>query len=79
MTNRDAIVTAVAEAAGVSKDTLKDSTDLVKDLQLDSLAIVELSLKLEEDLKVTLPDEELQKATTLGKLVELVDRLAASK
>ncbi len=71
---RDLVLEAIAKAAKVSKDTLKDETDIVKDLGLDSLDIVEMTMELEEKSGVTIPDGEFAKISTIGELVALVDR-----
>lgn len=60
-------------------DDLKVPADLVtpeatlKDMDFDSLAIVELAVILERELGVEIPEDELQEVATLKDMALLVD------
>ncbi|GAA3378501.1 hypothetical protein GCM10020367_58240 [Streptomyces sannanensis] len=62
---------------------LKVSPDLItpeatrEDIELDSLAVVELSLMLESELGVTISDDELLEAATVGDMVALMEERGA--
>ncbi|GAA0665328.1 hypothetical protein GCM10010193_15950 [Kitasatospora atroaurantiaca] len=43
------------------------------DIELDSLAVVELSLVLENELGITISDDELLEAETIGEMAELIE------
>jgi len=43
------------------------------DIELDSLAVVELSLVLENELGITISDDELLDAETIGEMAELIE------
>ncbi|MFJ9058741.1 MULTISPECIES: acyl carrier protein [unclassified Streptomyces] len=45
-----------------------------EDIELDSLAIVELSLVLENELGVSVSDDELLEAETVGDMVALIEQ-----
>ncbi|MFG2463569.1 acyl carrier protein [Streptomyces sp. NPDC048523] len=44
-----------------------------EDVELDSLAVVELSLLLEKELGVNVSDDELMETTSIGDMVRLVE------
>jgi acyl carrier protein len=46
----------------------------VQDLGMDSLDAVELAMAMENELGVTIPDDELRKAKTVEDLIRLVNR-----
>lgn len=60
-------------------DDLKVPADLVtpeatlKDMEFDSLALVELTVILERELGVDIPEDELKEVATLGAMAVLVD------
>ncbi|MBW7477306.1 acyl carrier protein [Paenibacillus oenotherae] len=65
----------------VDRSAVTNDTPLVKGgLGLESLAVVELTLNLENEFKVTIPDEDVEKmaAFTLGDLVNYVVEKAAA-
>ncbi|MBB1244475.1 acyl carrier protein [Streptomyces durbertensis] len=64
-------------------DKLKVSPDLItaeatpEEIDLDSLAIVELSLVLQKELGIEVSDDELTEAETVGDIVRLMDERSA--
>jgi acyl carrier protein len=57
------------DAADVSEDS-----DLAKDLGLDSLDTVEMTLGLEERFGIEIPDTELEGVSTVGDAVTLIEK-----
>lgn len=64
-------------------DKLKVSPEAVtpeatrEEIELDSLAVVELSLMLESELGLTISDDELVEAPTVGDIVALMEERGA--
>ncbi len=52
---------------------IKETSDLFKDLEADSLDAVELMMAVEEEFGVTVPDEELPNLHTVKDIVTYVD------
>jgi acyl carrier protein len=50
----------------------------ISDLDIDSVATLELVGKLEKDIGALLPDDELVHLQTLADVVKLIDRYAAT-
>jgi acyl carrier protein len=65
----------VAKQNGVALATLEEDTDLMADLGYDSLDVVELVMSLEEHFNIVVPEETLDKATTIGRITDTVIEL----
>lgn len=64
---------AVAEQMGKDIKTLKRSTRVVEDLGADSLDVVELLMTLEDEFKITIPEEKIADLKTIGDIVDYVN------
>lgn len=69
----DTIRDIVVEQLGVDADMVRMDTNLMKDLEADSLDAVEIILGVEEAFGLDIPDEEAEKFETVKDLVEYVD------
>lgn len=61
-------------AAGIDPEHITLSSLLADDLRLDSLAIVELFMELEEELDVDISDEEAEHIQTVEDLIRFIER-----
>jgi acyl carrier protein len=62
----------VVEQLGVEEDEVSMDSAFIDDLGADSLDIVELIMALEEEFDMEIPDEEAEKITTVGNVVEYI-------
>ena len=69
----DTIRDIVVEQLGVDADMVQMDTNLMKDLEADSLDAVEIILGVEEAYGLDIPDEDAEKFETVKDLVEYVD------
>lgn len=66
------------EVLGVETDAVTEDASFKDDLGADSLDLVEVVMALEEELQVTIPEEELADIKTVGQAVDVVlGKLAA--
>ncbi len=63
---------AAVEVLGVEPDAVVEEAKFKEDLDADSLDLVELVMALEENLEVTIPEEELGDIKTVGQAVDVV-------
>lgn len=79
---RPEILVVVRQVAGelldVAPASLTDDTHFVDDLAVDSLALVEYAMALEDALSVRLSEDELSDVVTVGQLVDLLARKRAA-
>jgi acyl carrier protein len=64
----------VVEQLGIDADMVKPETNMMKDLEADSLDAVEIILGIEEEFGIDIPDEEAEKFETVQDLVDYVDQ-----
>lgn len=69
----DTIRDLIVEQLGVDADIIEMDTNLMKDLEADSLDAVEIILGVEESYGIEIPDEEAEKFETVRDLVNYVD------
>ena len=60
---------------GIDRDQITPEARIMADLQADSLDMVEIAMKAEEEFGLTLPDEEAEKIVTVDDLYEAVGKL----
>jgi acyl carrier protein len=65
---------AIASVADVPVDRLDDGIELVKDLNMDSLALYELVIELEEQYQLQISDEDIDRIKTLADIVGYIER-----
>ena len=63
----------VVEQLGVDTDQVEMDTNLMKDLEADSLDAVEIILAVEDEYGLDIPDETAEKFETVRDLVEYVE------
>jgi acyl carrier protein len=63
----------IVEQLDVDADMVQLDTNLMKDLEADSLDAVEIILGIEEEFDLEIPDEEAEKFETVQDLVDYVE------
>ena len=64
----------IAKITGCSAESIPDSATFVDDLGLDSLAILEIAVDVENAFKIRASDEELQTIRSIADSVALIQR-----
>lgn len=68
----------IVEQLGVSEDQVHPEANFVEDLGADSLDQVELILALEEEFGIEIPDEDAEKITKVGQVIDYVSEKASA-
>lgn len=71
---RDEVVDLIAETLEIDKDELKDDTDLARDLNVESIDLVDLVTAFEDKYNFEIPDQELKNLQTVGDIVSFVEK-----
>ncbi len=69
----DKVKGLLAEQLNVDEAKITPSSKIVEDLGADSLDIVELLMGLEEEFGITVEEDKVQKISTVGDIVDLID------
>lgn len=71
----DSIKKILSQQFEVSAESVTAETSLVDDLGADSLDVVELIMSVEDEFGLSISDEDAVELTTVGKIVEYIERL----
>ena len=74
-----AIISILSEVSGVDEQEIKPDTDLAKDLEIDSIKAIEITVAIEKKFKISIRDEDVPKIMTLRQAVDLVSQLLGQK
>lgn len=67
------VVALLSEYLKVDKSMITPETDIRKDLNADSLVVVEMLFNLEDEYNITIPDDMVDKLTKVGDLVTYLE------
>jgi acyl carrier protein len=73
----DDVKRIVSELLSVPLAEINESQTLIGDLAMDSLEVVECSMEIEEHFEITVPDELMEQAKTVGHVADGVLMLLA--
>jgi acyl carrier protein len=79
MSVMERVVKLVVEQLDVSEEEVKPDASFTGDLGADSLDVVELVMKFEEEFSVEIPDEDVEKIQTVGSAVSYIETKLGSK
>jgi acyl carrier protein len=69
------IMSIIADVSGFEKDEITLETDIVQDLEVDSIKAIEITVAIEKKFKVSVRDEDVPKIVSVKQAVDLVERL----
>lgn len=69
----DHVTAVIADITGEEQDKITPETSIVDDLTLDSLALYEIVIELENDYQLKISDEEIESLKTIDEIVKFID------
>ena len=69
----DTVRQFVVEQLAIDPELVDVDSNLMKDLEADSLDAVEIIMGIEEEFGIEIPDDEAEKFQTVGDLVKYVE------
>lgn len=66
---QDKVIKLVSDATKVEAGNISQGTSFVDDLNLDSLDMVELMMKMEDEFGVEIPEDETENLKNIGDVV----------
>lgn len=73
MTTFEKVKEIVCDKLGVDASRVTEAASFVNDLGADSLDVVEFVMEVEKEFKITIPDDEATKLTTVGDAVKYIE------
>ncbi len=64
----------LAEQMNIDKEKITPQSHLINDLKADSLDMVEMLISLEDEFKISVPDEDAKNLLVLGDLAAYVEK-----
>lgn len=71
---QEKIIKMIASKLGKKVEDINLNSKLIEDLGADSLDIVELLMMLEDEYGITIPDEDAMKLSTIGDIIEFMNK-----
>lgn len=69
------IVSIISEVSGFDENDITSEKNFFKDLEVDSIKAIEITVAIEKKFKISVRDEDVPKITTVKEAVELVNKL----
>jgi len=71
----DKVKEIIVERLSVTADKVTSDAKFIEDLGADSLDTVELVMAFEEEFNIDVPDEDSEKLTTVGEVVQYISKV----
>ena len=73
------IISIASDVSGFDTEEITLATDFYKDLEVDSIKAIEITVAIEKKYKISVRDEDVPNITTVSQAVELVTKLLKEK
>lgn len=69
------ILSIISDVSGFNKEEITSGANFFKDLEVDSIKAIEITVAIEKKFKISVRDEDVPKLTTVQQAIELVKKL----
>lgn len=73
MTTLEKVKGLVADHLCISVDSISENSDIVRDLNADSIDLVEMVMTLEDEFGISIPDEKISSIKTIADIVKFIE------
>ena len=70
---KDKVISLIAETLDIDKKKINEKTNLVKDLEVESLDLVDLVGAFEEEFGVEIADNDIKNLQTVGDIIKYAE------
>lgn len=68
------VVDILADFTTLEKDMINEKSELITDLDLNSLDIINVIVAFEEEFDIEIPDQKIKELVTVGDIVEYLEK-----
>jgi len=79
MTVEERVKNIIVEELGAKLEEVTSEALFVDDFGADSLDLIELTMAMEEEFGIVIPDEDAEKLDTVGKLIQYIQEKTGLK
>lgn len=69
----DKVKKIIVDQLDVEEDKVTEAASITDDLGADSLDVVDLVMSFEEEFDIEIPDDQVEKITTVGDIVKFIE------
>ena len=69
----DKVKSIIVDQLDIDEDKVTETASIADDLGADSLDIVDLVMRFEEEFDLEIPDEQVEKIKTVGDIVKFIE------
>ncbi|OHB74094.1 MAG: hypothetical protein A2W17_06160 [Planctomycetes bacterium RBG_16_41_13] len=69
------IMAIISDISGYEAEVITSEANFFKDLEVDSIKAIEITVAIEKKFKISVRDEDVPKLTTVRQAIELVEKL----
>jgi len=73
------IISIISEVSGFDEEEITPEKNFYKDLEVDSIKAIEITVAIEKKFKISVRDEDVPNITTVKEAVALVNKLISEK
>ena len=77
VSREDEIIAIISDVSGYDKEEITPEANFFKDLEIDSIKAIEITVAIEKKFKISVRDEDVPRLTTVKDAVGLVQKLLA--
>jgi len=71
------IMSIISDVSGFDEEEITLETNIVEDLEVDSIKAIEITVAIEKKFKISVRDEDVPRIVSVKQAVDLVERLLA--
>lgn len=69
------IISIISDVSGFDEEEITPETNLMKDLEVDSIKAIEITVAIKKKFKISVRDEDVPNITTVRQAVDFVKKL----
>ncbi len=69
------VISIISEVSGFDEEEITPETNFYKDLEIDSIKAIEITVAIEKKFKISVRDEDVPNIMTVKQAVDLVNKL----